>query len=185
MDGTTRQEVAALAGGCFWCLQPVFQELQGVAKLEVGYTGGQVPNPGYELVCTDRTGHAEAIRIEFDPEVLPYEDLLRVFFTVHDPTTLNRQGPDVGSQYRSAVFYHTPEQKAAAERVIREVEAAGIWRGRIVTELAPFEAFYRAEEVHQDYFRKNPNAGYCRAVIAPKVAKFRKAHAARLRKVPA
>jgi len=156
-----------------------------VTKVEVGYSGGTSLNPSYEHVCTGETGHAEVVQVAFDPGEISYENVLRVFFSVHDPTTLNRQGPDVGSQYRSAVFYHTPEQKAAAERVIREVEAAGIWRGRIVTELAPFEAFYRAEEVHQDYFRKNPNAGYCRAVIAPKVAKFRKAHAARLRKVPA
>jgi len=178
-------EIATLAGGCFWCLQPVFEDLQGVVKVEVGYTGGHAANPTYESVCTDRTGHAEAIRVEFDPEILSYEDLLRIFFAVHDPTTPNRQGHDVGTQYRSAVFFHSPEQEAAADRVIAELEAARLWDGPFVTELAPAGRWYRAEEYHQDYFRKNPDAGYCRAIVAPKVAKFRKQFAARLKKVPA
>lgn len=185
MGETPRTEIATLAGGCFWCLQPVFEDLQGVVKAEVGYTGGHAPNPSYELVCTDRTGHSEAVRVEFDPEVLSYEDLLRIFFTVHDPTTLNRQGHDVGTQYRSAIFFHSPDQKAAAERVIAEMEAARLWGNPFVTELAPAGPWYRAEEYHQDYFRKNPDAGYCRAVVAPKVAKFRKQFGARLKKVPA
>ena len=167
-------EVVTLAGGCFWCLQPLFQELRGVEKADVGYSGGKVPNPTYEQVCTDRTGHAEAVQITFDSGVISKEDLLRVFFTVHDPTTLNRQGADFGTHYRSAVFYRSPEQKTAAERMIAEIGQAGIWDRPFVTELTPFQTFYRAEEYHQDYFAKNPNAGYCRAVIAPKVTKFRK-----------
>ena len=179
------EEVTTLGGGCFWCLQPIFEELRGVTKVEVGYAGGTVANPSYEHVCTETTGHAEVVQVTFDPSEVSYEDLLRVFFTVHDPTTLNRQGHDVGTQYRSAIFYHTPEQKAAAERVIVEITKEGLWDGPIVTEVAPAKAFYRAEEYHQDYFRKNPYAGYCRAVIAPKVSKFRKMYANRLRKVAA
>ncbi len=175
-------DVVTLAGGCFWCLQPLFQELRGVEKAEVGYTGGKVPNPGYEQVCTDRTGHAEAVQVAFDPGVLSLDDLLRVFFTVHDPTTLNRQGADFGTQYRSAVFYQSPEQKAAAERIIAEVTKAGIWGRTLVTEVTPAGPFYRAEEYHQDYFAKNPSAGYCRVVIAPKVTKFRKQFRERLKK---
>jgi peptide-methionine (S)-S-oxide reductase len=167
-------ETATLAGGCFWCLQPLFQELRGVKNVEVGYTGGFVENPTYRQVCTDTTGHAEAIQIHFDPQAVSYEQLLRVFFTVHDPTTLNRQGPDVGTQYRSAVFADSPDQEASAKNVISQVEAGGIWEGPLVTEVAPYDTFYRAEEYHQDYYAKNPNQGYCRAIIAPKVAKFRK-----------
>jgi len=179
------EEVITLGGGCFWCLQPIFEELRGVTKVEVGYAGGTVANPSYEHVCTETTGHAEVFQVTFDPSEVPYEDLLRVFFTVHDPTTPNRQGHDVGTQYRSAIFYHTPEQKAAAERVIAEITKEGLWDDPIVTEVVPVKTFYRAEEYHQDYFRKNPYAGYCRAVIAPKVSKFRKMYADRLRKVPA
>lgn len=174
--------VATFAGGCFWCLQPLFQELRGVKDVVVGYTGGQVRNPTYEAVCTDTTGHAEAVQVRFDPAVISYEDLLKVFFTVHDPTTPNRQGADVGTQYRSAVYYGSPEQEVAVKRVIREVGAAGLWDDPIVTELAPLAEFYPAEDYHQDYFRKNPYQGYCRVVIAPKVAKFRKEYAARLKK---
>ena len=172
-------EVATLAGGCFWCLQPVFQELRGVEGVVVGYSGGHVENPTYKLVCTDTTGHAEAVQVAFDPNVIPFEDLLKVFFTMHDPTTRNRQGEDIGTQYRSVVFYRTPEQKATVERVIRELEATKLWDGPFVTEVVPFVEFYPAEEYHQDYFRKNPTAGYCRAVVAPKVAKFRKQFAAK------
>ncbi|HKZ97968.1 MAG TPA: peptide-methionine (S)-S-oxide reductase MsrA [Thermoplasmata archaeon] len=175
-------DVVTLGGGCFWCLQPVFDELRGVDRVVVGYAGGAVPNPSYEMVCTDTTGHAEVVQVTFDPTVFPLDDLLRVFFAVHDPTTRDRQGHDVGSQYRSVVLHHTDAQKATAERVIREVEAAGLWDDPVVTEVAPLSAFYRAEDYHQDYFRKNPWAGYCRSVVAPKVAKFRKAFADRLKK---
>jgi len=167
-------ETATLAGGCFWCLQPLFQELKGVQSVECGYSGGKVQNPSYEQVCTGETGHAESVQIMFDPAIVSFEDLLRVFFRVHDPTTLNRQGADVGTQYRSAIFYHSPEQKDSAERMIAEMDGEATWGRPIVTEVVPFEAFYRAEEYHQDYFRKNPFGGYCMAVIAPKMRKFRK-----------
>ncbi len=170
-----------MAGGCFWCLQPLFKDLKGVERVDCGYAGGHTEDPTYEEVCTDTTGHAECVGITFDPAVVSYEDLLRVFFTVHDPTTMNQQGADVGTQYRSAVFYHTPEQKAAAEMVIGELEGGKVWDDAIVTELTPYTTFYRAEEYHQDYYAKNPYAGYCRAVIRPKVAKFRKAYAERLK----
>lgn len=176
------REVATLAGGCFWCLQPLFEDLKGVDKAECGYAGGSTANPSYEEVCTDATGHAESVQITFDPTVLSYEDLLKVFFTVHDPTTLNRQGADMGTQYRSAVFYHTPEQKRTAERVIRELGAQKLWDDPMVTEVTPFTNFYRAEEYHQDYYRKNPFAGYCLAVVRPKVSKFRKRYADRLKR---
>jgi peptide-methionine (S)-S-oxide reductase len=182
MGSNPRFEVATLAGGCFWCLQPLFQELKGVEQVEVGYTGGHLANPSYEAVCTDTTGHAEAVQITFDPQAVPYVDLLRIFFSVHDPTTLNRQGADEGTQYRSAIFFHTPEQEKAARQVIAEVNEAELWRHPIVTEVTPASEFYRAEEYHQDYFRKNPFAGYCRAVVAPKVTKFRKQFADRLKK---
>src|SRR5438093_6812613 len=153
-------EVVTLAGGCFWCLQPVFQELRGVEKVEVGYSGGRLANPSYEAVCTDTTGHAEAVQVTFDPSVIPLADILRIFFSVHDPTTLNRQGGDVGTQYRSAVFYASPEQEKTTRQVIAEIHQAGIWDRPIVTEVTPLQPFYRAEEYHQDYFRKNPTAGY-------------------------
>lgn len=174
MDAKRERDVATVAGGCFWCLQPVFQELRGVERVVVGYSGGTVPNPTYKLVCTDTTGHAEAVEVTYDPATLSFEDLLKIFFSVHDPTTPNRQGADVGTQYRSAVFYHSPEQKAIVQRVIAELDKMAIWGNPIVTEVVPSEKFYRAEEYHQDYFKKNPDAGYCRAVVAPKVAKFRK-----------
>lgn len=179
------KETITLGGGCFWCLQPIFQELRGVEGAVVGYAGGHVKNPTYEQVCTDTTGHAEVVDVTFDTAAIPLEDLLRVFFSVHDPTTLNRQGHDEGTQYRSAVFYRTPEQKEAAERVIRELDGKGVWDDAIVTEVTPLTAFYRGEEYHQDYFAKNPTAGYCRAVVAPKVAKFRKEFADRLQGAPA
>jgi len=181
MGGGAEEGVATVAGGCFWCLQPVFQELRGVETVVVGYTGGQTRNPTYEAVCTDTTGHAEAIQVTFDPDLISYEDLLRIFFAVHDPTTMNRQGNDVGTQYRSEVFYHSPEQKATATRVIAEVDKAGLWDDPIVTSVSPFSTFYAAEGYHQDYFAKNPWAGYCRVVIAPKVAKFRKEFGDRLK----
>ncbi len=180
-DPSDRKEVATLAGGCFWCLQPIFSELRGVDKVEVGYAGGHVTNPSYEDVCTDTTGHAEAVRITFDPAVISYEDLLRVFFTVHDPTTLNRQGADVGTQYRSAVFVQSAEQRAAVDRVLAELKGQNVWDDPLVTEITPYTSFYRAEEYHQDYYRKNPYAGYCMAVVSPKVRKFRKRYADRLK----
>jgi len=181
-DTNPNREVATVAGGCFWCLQPIFQDLRGVEKVEVGYSGGHLANPSYEAVCTDTTGHAEAIQVTFDPQTIPLVDILRIFFSVHDPTTLNRQGGDEGTQYRSAIFTRSTEQEKAAKQVIREIEEAGIWRRPIVTEVTPLTAFYRGEEYHQDYFRKNPTAGYCRAVVAPKVAKFRKQFSDRLKK---
>ncbi|KPK75824.1 MAG: peptide methionine sulfoxide reductase [Gemmatimonas sp. SM23_52] len=179
---TDRRETATLAGGCFWCLEAVFDELRGVEKIESGYSGGHLPDPSYEQVCTGTTGHAEAVQITFDPTVISFRELLEVFFTIHDPTTLNRQGPDLGTQYRSAIFYHTPEQKAIASQVIAEVERSGIWDDPIVTELTPLEAFYPAEEYHRDYFRQHPNQPYCQAVVAPKLAKFRSAYLAKLKK---
>jgi len=163
--------LATLAGGCFWCLEAVFQQLKGVSKVSSGYAGGQRPNPTYEAVCTGTTGHAEVVQIEFDPAVITYRDLLDVFFTIHDPTTLNQQGADTGTQYRSAVFFHSPEQQMDAAAAIREAQKA--WDDPIVTEVVPFTQFYPAEEYHRDYYLRNPNQGYCRVVIAPKVAKLR------------
>ena len=180
-DATQPRETATLAGGCFWCLEAVYVELRGVEKVVSGYTGGRVPSPSYEQVCSGMTGHAEAVQVTFDPSVVSYRDLLDVFFTIHDPTTPNRQGADVGTQYRSAIFYHSPEQKAAAEEVIRGLEAAGTWDKPVVTQLVPLEAFYPAEEYHQRYFERNPYQPYCQVVIAPKVAKLRKQHLARLK----
>ena len=168
------REIATLAGGCFWCLEAVYDELKGVEDVVSGYAGGRVPNPSYELVCTGATGHAEVVQIAFDPKIISFKEILEVFFTIHDPTTLNRQGSDVGTQYRSAIFYHTPEQKVTAEQVIAELNSEHVWDGSIITELKPFEEFYPAEAHHQEYFKKNPNQSYCRVVIAPKVTKFRK-----------
>jgi peptide-methionine (S)-S-oxide reductase len=173
-------ESIVVAGGCFWCTEAVFSELRGVVSVLPGYSGGTVPNPSYEQVCTGRTGHAEAVEVTFDPTQVSLHDLLVVFFTTHDPTTFNRQGPDSGTQYRSAVFYRSPEQQAVAEAVVREVTDERLFRGKVVTEIVPLTAFYPAEEYHRDYYRRNPERGYCQAVIAPKLAKFRKTHAARL-----
>lgn len=170
--------IATLAGGCFWCLEPVFSELRGVRRVEPGYTGGRVPNPSYERVCTGTTGHAEAVRISYDPREISYRQLLEVFFSIHDPTTLNRQGADVGTQYRSAIFYHTPEQEATAREVIAELEREGVWPDPIVTEVTPAGPFYPAEPYHHDYYRRNPGQPYCQVVIAPKLAKFRERFAA-------
>ena len=178
-----RKEVATLAGGCFWCLEAVFDDLEGVEDVVSGYSGGDVPNPTYKHVCTGDTGHAEVVQVTFNPEVISYRDLLKVFFAIHDPTTLNRQGADVGSQYRSAIFTHSEEQEQAAEHVITEINDAGIWDEPLVTEVVPFERFYPAEDYHQEYFRRNPNQGYCRIIIAPKVAKFRTQYLDRLKKV--
>ena len=177
----SQREIATLAGGCFWCLEAAFGQLRGVERVESGYSGGTVPNPSYEDVCTGTTGHAEVVQITFDPTVVSYSDLLHVFFTIHDPTTLNRQGGDVGTQYRSAIFYHSPAQKAEAERVIAELQAEKVWEDPIVTEVRPLAQFYPAEEYHRDYYRRNPNQGYCSAVVAPKVAKVRKLYFDRLK----
>lgn len=177
------REVATLAGGCFWCLEAVFDQLQGVEDVVSGYAGGHVPDPTYKHVCTGETGHAEVVQITFDPAVISYRELLQVFFTIHDPTTLNRQGADVGTQYRSAIFTHSDEQERTAEAVIGEISESGIWDEPVVTEVVPVEAFYPAEEYHQEYFARNPNQPYCRIVVAPKVAKFRKQYLDRLKKV--
>jgi peptide-methionine (S)-S-oxide reductase len=176
------KEIATLAGGCFWCVEAVYDELNGIEEVVSGYAGGKVPNPSYEMVCTGITGHAEVVQITFDPKVISFKEILEVFFTIHDPTTLNRQGPDVGTQYRSAIFYHTSEQKRIAEQVIAELEAARIWDVPVVTELKPFEEFYPAEDYHQEYFKRNPSQPYCRVVIAPKVAEFRKRFLYKLRR---
>src|SRR5467141_2143215 len=168
-DTNPNREVATVAGGCFWCLQPIFQELRGVEKVEVGYSGGHLANPSYEAVCTDTTGHAEAVQVTFDPQTIPLVDILRIFFSVHDPTTLNRQGADAGTQYRSAIFTHSTEQKQIAEELIAKMNADGIWSKPIVTEVVALTVFYPAEEYHQSYFRDNPEQGYCSAVISPKV----------------
>jgi peptide-methionine (S)-S-oxide reductase len=174
-------EVATFGGGCFWCLEAVFEQLKGVQRVESGYAGGSVADPSYEQVCTGTTGHAEVVQVTFDPAVVSYADLLGVFFATHDPTTLNRQGPDVGTQYRSVVFYHSPEQKRQAEEAISRLDAAGVWGAPVVTEVAPVRAFYRAEDYHQGFFRAHPGQGYCRAVVAPKVTKFRKQFLDRLK----
>lgn len=175
-------ELATLAGGCFWCLDAVYRELRGVDEVVVGYAGGEVPNPSYRLVCTGTTGHAEVVQVSFDPDVISFRDLLEVFFTIHDPTTLNRQGPDVGTQYRSAIYHHDETQRKVAAEVMDQVTEEGWWDDPLVTELEPLDEFYAAEEYHQNYFVKNPNQGYCRAIIAPKVAKFRKRWQERLSK---
>ena len=175
-------ETATLAGGCFWCTEAVFTELKGVAEVLPGYSGGSLRNPTYEQVCDGDTGHAEAVQVRFDPSVISFHDLLAIFFTVHDPTTLNRQGNDVGTQYRSAIFTHDDRQAAVARETIAEVESARIWPGRVITEVTPFSAFFPAEEYHRNYFARNPGQGYCRAIIAPKVAKFRSHYAERLKR---
>lgn len=174
-------ETATLAGGCFWCLEAVYQQLKGVEKVVSGYAGGHVANPSYQAVCTGTTGHAEVVQVTYNPDVVSYRDLLDVFFTIHDPTTLNRQGNDVGTQYRSAIYYHTPEQKEIAEQTIKDVTAEGVWDNPIVTEVEPLDVFYPAEDYHQNYYVDNPYQGYCRVVIAPKVAKFRQKYLAKLK----
>jgi peptide-methionine (S)-S-oxide reductase len=175
---------ATLAGGCFWCLEAVFDELKGVVSVESGYAGGHIPNPSYKAVCTGMTGHAEVVQVTFDPFVLDYADLLRVFFTIHDPTTLNRQGADAGTQYRSAIFTHDEAQRAAAEAVIREISESKLWPNPIVTEVTPLDKFYIAEDYHQEYYVNNSNQPYCRVVVEPKVTKFRKHFVDRLKKQP-
>jgi peptide-methionine (S)-S-oxide reductase len=178
----TGREVATLGGGCFWCLEAVFDDLKGVISVESGYMGGKNPDPTYEQVCSGRSGHAEVVQISFDPAVVTFREILEVFFVIHDPTTLNRQGNDSGTQYRSAIFYHSPEQKAAAEQVMANLGGARLWRDPIVTEVTPATVFYIAEDYHQEYFARNPGAGYCQFVVAPKVAKFRKQFLSKLKK---
>jgi peptide-methionine (S)-S-oxide reductase len=173
-------ETATFAGGCFWCTEAIFSQLRGVTSVLPGYSGGSAPNPSYEQVCTGKTGHAEAIQIVFDPSVISFHDLLLIFFSTHDPTTLNRQGHDVGTQYRSAVFYHSPQQQRTTQDVVKEIAAEKLWKAPIVTQVVPFQAFYPAEEYHREYFLRNPTQAYCQMVIEPKVAKFRKQFLARL-----
>ena len=179
MEG--KRETATLAGGCFWCLEAVYEIVRGVEGVKSGYAGGQVENPTYEQVCTGRTGHAEVVQVTFDPDEVSFADLLDVFFSIHDPTTLDRQGADVGTQYRSAIFTHDERQRDIAERKIAELGADGPWDDPIVTEVTPLDRFYPAEAYHDDYFRRNPAQPYCQAVVAPKVAKFRKRHLDRLK----
>ncbi len=182
MDTNQNLETATLAGGCFWCLEAVYDNLRGVERVESGYAGGEIPNPTYQQVCSGTTGHAEVVQVTFDPTVASFRDLLGVFFTIHDPTTLNRQGADVGSQYRSAIFYHSPEQKRIAEEVVSELTDEKVWDAPIVTEIVPLEDYYKAEEYHQRYFENNPNQPYCQAVVEPKVSKFRKKYLDKLKR---
>jgi peptide-methionine (S)-S-oxide reductase len=179
--GSQSREVATLGGGCFWCLEAVFEQLRGVDKVESGYSGGTLTNPNYRQVCGGDTGHAEVVQVTFDPTVVSFREVLEVFFATHDPTTLNRQGPDEGTQYRSAIFYHDDQQKAVAEQLIAELNAANVWDRPIVTEVEPLEKFYKAEDYHQGYFRTNPTQPYCQAVVSPKVVKFRKRFLHKLR----
>ena len=178
---SSKKEAITLGGGCFWCLDAVFADIRGVERVVSGYSGGNAPNPTYEDVCTGTTGHAEVVQVTFDPAVVSLRELLNVFFTLHDPTTKDRQGNDVGPQYRSVIFYRDAVQKAAAEEAIREIDASGAWDGRAVTELQPLKAFFPAEDYHQDYFRKNPLQPYCLFVVRPKVAKLRKKYAQMLK----
>ena len=174
--------LATLAGGCFWCLEAVYNELRGVESVVSGYAGGHDPNPTYEAVCSETTGHAEVVQIAFDPDMVSFRELLEVFFTIHDPTTLNRQGNDVGTQYRSAIYYHDEQQRLIADEVIEEMTVAGLWDDPIVTEVTPLDTFYEAEEYHQQYFEKNPFQPYCFVVVRPKVSKFRKKFVSKLKK---
>ncbi len=178
----TNKEIATLAGGCFWCLEAVFVELRGVEKVVSGYMGGHTLNPTYKQICYEETGHAEVVQITFDPQIVSFKEVLEVFFVIHDPTTLNRQGGDVGSQYRSAIFYHSPEQREATEQVIAELTAEAVWPNPIVTEVTAAPVFYPAEDYHQDYFANNPYQPYCLGVVAPKVAKFCQKFLAKLKK---
>jgi len=182
MIAQASREIATLAGGCFWCLEAVYEDLKGVESVESGYMGGKTANPTYGAVCSGETGHAEVVRLTFDPGLVSFKEILEVFFVIHDPTTPDRQGHDVGTQYRSAIFYHSPEQKAAAEQVIANLGAAKIYDDPIITEVAPASTFYVAEDYHQEYFRRNPNQSYCAFVVRPKVAKFRKHFIDKLKK---
>lgn len=181
MNQEKHLEVATLGGGCFWCLEAVYDDLQGVVNVDSGYSGGSTPSPSYQQVCSGETGHAEVVQITFDPEITSYKEILEIFFTIHNPTTLNRQGADVGTQYRSVIFYHDEQQKETAGQVIKEIEQLGIWEDPIVTHLQPVEKFFIAEDYHQEYFKKNPYQGYCQMVVAPKVSKFRQKFAHKLK----
>lgn len=181
---STHLQTATLAGGCFWCLEAVYDEIKGVHSVESGYAGGHVDNPSYREVCNGTTGHAEVVQVHFDPNMVSYRDLLNVFFAIHDPTTLNRQGADVGTQYRSAIFYHDDEQKKIAEELIRDLNSQDIWERTIVTEVTKFDKFYVAEDYHQEYYARNRYQPYCVAVVAPKVSKFRKHFLEMLKKQP-
>jgi peptide-methionine (S)-S-oxide reductase len=181
-SNTSNREVATLAGGCFWCLEAVFDDLKGVESVESGYMGGRVAQPTYEQVCGGKTGHAEVVQISFDPAVITFKQILQVFFVIHDPTTRDRQGNDVGTQYRSAIFYHSPEQKGAAEEVIAEITREKLYADPVVTQVEAASTFYIAEAYHQEYFARNPYQGYCQFVVAPKVAKFRKHFMEQLKK---
>ena len=182
MNDQNKYEVATFGAGCFWCTEAVFQRLKGVVKIESGYSGGTVPNPSYEAVCTGKTGHAECTQITFDPKIISYKELLEVFWKTHDPTTLNRQGADAGTQYRSVIFYHNDEQKQLAVKYKNELETAKIWSDPIVTEISQFKKFYKAEDYHQDYYNQNGNQPYCSFVITPKIEKFKKVFADKLKK---
>jgi peptide-methionine (S)-S-oxide reductase len=181
MTGRGEAEVATLAGGCFWCLEAVFREVDGVEDVASGYTGGTTANPSYQQVCTDTTGHAEAVQLTFNPDRISYREIVQIFFSVHDPTTLNRQGEDVGRQYRSAIFYHDDRQKTVAEALINELNEAHLWKKPIVTQVVPLDKFYPAEDYHREYFLRHPEQSYCQAVISPKVSKFRKQWSKRLK----
>lgn len=182
LASSAQRETATFGNGCFWCTEAIFKDLKGVEKVESGYSGGKIKNPTYKEVCSGLTGHAEVIQITYDPSVISFDELLEVFWKTHDPTTLNRQGADVGTQYRSAVFYHNPEQKAAAEKYKSELNKENVFGKPVVTEITPFDAFYKAENYHQDYYENNPNQGYCQMVIAPKLEKFRKVFKDKLKK---
>jgi peptide-methionine (S)-S-oxide reductase len=176
-----RIEVTTLGGGCFWCTEAVFSQLKGIEKIEPGYSGGNIENPSYEQVSTGRTGHAEVAQITFDPAVISFKEILQIFFSTHDPTSLNRQGPDIGTQYRSVIFYHNDEQKAIAEQVIKEFSDEGAFDAPIVTRVEPLKAFYKAEDYHREYYKRHPEQPYCRVVIAPKIAKFRQLYLSKLK----
>jgi peptide-methionine (S)-S-oxide reductase len=182
MTERARTEVATLAGGCFWCLEAIFREVDGVEHVISGYTGGTTVNPTYQEVCTNTTGHAEAVQLTFNPSKISYREILQIFFSVHDPTTLNQQGEDVGTQYRSAIFYHNEQQKAIAKELIEELNRAHLWNKPIVTQVAPLDKFYPAEDYHREYFSRHPEQSYCQAVISPKVNKFRKQWTKRLKR---
>lgn len=183
-DSTQANEIATLGGGCFWCVEAVFQELEGVGFVESGYAGGERPNPTYQEVCTGNSGHAEVAQVHFDPGIIGYREILEVFFATHDPTTLNQQGADIGTQYRSVIFFETPQQRETAEQLLAELDARELFDRPIVTEIAELEAFYPAEDDHQDYYRRNTQQGYCQAVISPKMAKFRSEFVGRLKTEP-
>ncbi len=183
IDFPKRNELATIGGGCFWCIEVIFNQLKGVDKVESGYSGGTVVNPTYEQVCAGTTGHAEVIQITFNPKIVSFKDILEIFFTVHDPTTLNRQGDDVGSQYRSIIFYHNNSQKVIAEQIIKEIDSEKIWNAPIVTQVEPFRIFYKAEDYHQQYYTSNLNQPYCRLVISPKVTKFKERYREKLKTV--